>query len=115
GSAGFLWRLDNVGNLLSTNIFEGTNAGSNVIARSLDLDNNDNFYIAGTFNNDMNLNPSGGSNLATSSTPSAGFIVSLDASRNYRWGKTINFNATNDKIARLKTAGMRFYIAGNFS
>lgn len=114
GSAGFLWRLDNLGNFLSTNILEGTSAGSNVIARTLDIDINDNFYIAGSFNNDMNLNPSGGSNLATSSTPSAGFMISIDASRNYRWGKTINFNATNDKIACLKTAGTRFYITGNF-
>lgn len=114
GSVGFLWTLDNTGNYVSVDVFEGTAPSSNVICKSLDVDLNSNYYIAGTFSGTVDLDPTSNTDIKTTSQ-FGGFMLSLDASGSYRWGNDIAFAAGTDEFISLKCASNRYYVAGNFS
>lgn len=114
GSVGFLWTLDNNGNYVSVDVFEGIAPSSHVICKSFDVDASGNYYIAGTFSGTIDLDPSAGTDIKTASLY-GGFLLSLDGSNTYRWGNDITFATGTDEFISLKCTNNRFYVAGNFS
>lgn len=83
----YLSRLTTDGNFIGVDVWSGTDHEE---LNDVEIDTNDNAYVYGSFNITMDLNPTAGEEIVisrNSSDPDI-FLVKLDSSRQYIWGKT---------------------------
>jgi hypothetical protein len=80
----FLLKLDANGDFMFSKNYTST---FNIYATSIAQDENDNLYLAGTFEGEADLDPGPNVLTAISNVSSNGFICKLDAAGNTVWGK----------------------------
>jgi hypothetical protein len=85
GNTGFLLQLDSAGVFQLAKSFAGT---EDVISYDIDVDASGNMYLAGNFTGTIDLDPGTGTTAFTSGFAN-GFIVKLNASGDFVWGKNI--------------------------
>jgi len=82
----FIEKLDPSGNLLWVKQIGGTQDDG---AFSLDIDGDNNVYVAGYFRNTVDFDPNVGTAALTSAGEIDGFVVKLDNNGNYIWAKNV--------------------------
>ena len=103
---GYVLKLTNSGDFVSVGAFVG-----NIYPREIAVDINDNILICGYFNTAVDLDPSSAvHNLTTTAT--AAFIVKLNASGGFMWGKNPNSpNPSNGSFVTTDNNG-NVYMVG---
>jgi len=84
-NTGFLLKLNSSGDFQFARSFAATN---NVISYDLDLDDSGDIYLTGSFAGTIDLDPGTGTDYLTASQYN-GYVLKLDASGDYVWGKII--------------------------
>jgi hypothetical protein len=112
GGSGFVARYDNNGNYN----WAYRNGGTTTLAsfQSIDVDAACNIYIAGFFNNTIDLDFS----MATSNFTSSfggGFLLKCDSNTTYEWANLIAGNVQFNPAFEVKAAGSKVYMTGHFN
>jgi hypothetical protein len=93
----YLSEYDASGNYLTTYAIGGTGAES---AGALAIDNNDNIYYSGSFNGNVNFDPTGGSDSKSAAVPDQRFLTKLNSDGSYGYTLVWDSNTlTINKIA----------------
>lgn len=87
-NAGYLLQLDTDGEFIMAKTISGT---GDVIGYDVEVDADENIYLAGSFKGTVDLDPGSGTATFTSSLDN-GYMVKLDASGNFLWGKQLQSN-----------------------
>lgn len=108
---GFVLKLDSNGDYVWVKTFNSTSA---VVVESIDVDSAGDLLIAGRYQGIVDLNPS--ATVIENSTTSNGnfdtFLVKLDATGNYVWGKVFG-GSGYDNPKFVKAIGTDVYIGGS--
>lgn len=86
----YILKLNSNGQLVWVKFLDGINGSA--YAKAITLDNNNNVYVSGSFDGQLDFDPGSGVQLSTASS-SDGFILKLDASGNYIWNQ--DFTSTS--------------------
>lgn len=106
---GFVLKLDSNGNYVWVKTFYSTN---HVVVESIDLDTSGNIFVAGRYEGVVDLDPSTVTqNSPTSNGSFDAFLVQLDNSGNYVWGKVFG-GSGYDNPQFVKSIGTNVYIGG---
>lgn len=109
----FISKFDSSGERLWTKILTGPGDEDLV---DLSVDSADNLYVAGSFETEMDFDPTSGTDLQSASTGKNGFVSKYDSSGSYLWTK--NFGAPNQidlvQAMELDSSG-NIYMVGSFS
>ncbi|MFC4738568.1 T9SS type A sorting domain-containing protein [Flavobacterium ponti] len=108
---GFVLKLDSNGDYVWVKTF---NSSSAVVIESIDIDTADNLLIAGRYQGIVDLDPSTTvtANSSTSNGSFDNFLVKLDATGNYVWGKVFGGSGF-DNPTFVETTGTDVYIGGS--
>jgi hypothetical protein len=98
----FVTKLDVQGNLSWIKTFSSP-AGSFTKIEALISDESNNLYLAGSFEDSLDLDPGPGVDLHTvpqsNGTNAAAFIIKLDSNGNYMWGKSFGEGGSNNILS----------------
>ncbi|MCW3122635.1 MAG: hypothetical protein JWQ38_2127 [Flavipsychrobacter sp.] len=111
---GFVSKLDGSGNLLWATQIGGN---SNCYSNSIVADGKGNVYVGGFFDYTIDLDPGTATVNVTDMSVTGGFnsfIVKLDASGNYTWGRHMESAASVQLIAMQADEGGNIYSTGQF-
>jgi hypothetical protein len=101
----YIKKVDAAGNFLWAHSYGSTGG---VQGKSIDIDDNGNVYVAGTFRYAVDFNPGTGTDIITSVTSIDGFILKLNANGDFRWVKSfagrLNY-ISYDGIGNVYTTG----------
>jgi hypothetical protein len=107
----FVVKLDNNGDLSWAKTFGGTDYD---YAYSVVTDAFGNVYVCGTFTGTTDLNPSSSTASFTSNGVYDVFVVKLNSSGTYQWGKTFGGTATDYVRVMSIDGSSNIYLAGYF-
>lgn len=82
-------------------VFTGSN---NQISVGVDLDQNENIYVCGRFNSEIDLDPTAGEEIVASPTNASAFLTKLGLDGSYQWGRTIS-NQGDGTFVDVKSSG----------
>lgn len=111
-SDSFIVKLTNNGDFVWVKILSGT---SNKKIMDMELDANDNIYVAGRFQGTIDLDPDA---VATDTKTTAGnfdtFLAKYNSSGNYVWGNSYGSTAA-DKPEKILVNGNNVFVSGSFT
>jgi len=102
-TGGYVWAKSLVGG--ATSVTRGMGIG---------VDSSGNVYVAGFFTGSIDLDPGAGTATVTSAGGSDVYIVKLDSSGNYVWGKRIGGTSGDVPTALALDGSGNVYVAGGF-
>ncbi|MDX1462352.1 MAG: T9SS type A sorting domain-containing protein, partial [Marinirhabdus sp.] len=109
---GFILKLDNDGNFVWVQTYEGP--GGIVEVEDIHFDANEDILVVGRFRNQVDLDPSAAVDNYTTNGSDDIFITKVDSDGNYIWGQV--FGGSNLEIANMITEiNSEIYIGGTFS
>jgi len=112
GTDGFVLKLDTDGNFIWVKVLE---CMDNAVIFDLEIDDNTNLYITGSFENSIDLNPS--PTVAVSFSSNGGkdiFMAKLNVDGEYQWGNS--FGGTQIDFPNvIKSIGDDVYVGGMFA
>ena len=82
-------------------VFTGSN---NQISVGVDLDQEQNIYVCGRFNSEIDLDPTAGEEIIASPTNASAFLTKLGSDGSYQWGRTIS-NQGDGTFVDVKSSG----------
>jgi gliding motility-associated-like protein len=85
----FLLKLDQNGNLLWEKQFGGAGANNGAAGYAVDVDQNDNVILTGSFYGTIDVDPGSGTTLLTGLGSSTVFLVKLTSGGNFLWGTQV--------------------------
>ncbi len=111
-SDGFIAKYDSQGKLKWVRVFEGTGRVSPI---TFTHDNQHNLYLGGWFYNDLDMDPGPKKNTVNNVGKTNMFLVKLDASGQYKWGK--HFKGTGYNLFKQIHIGRddNLYLTGGFT
>lgn len=108
----FVAKIDTQGNWIWGKGFGGNGFSSNA---SLTVDNSNNVYIGGSFNNAVDFDPSAAVFSKTAKGLYDIFINKLDSNGNFVWVKTLESSASTENTAIISDGNSAIYVSGYFS
>lgn len=109
GTAIFV-KVDNDGNYIW-----GKRTASSGVIKGLVIDENDHFYLSGTFQNTADFNPGSGSNTLSSSGLTDVFIAKYDTSGSFIWARKIGGSGTEILTKLHMDNKNNLFLAGRFN